>query len=228
MNLRSMCLVALTVGALITQTLGTQFYLGGETPTTGAFLAAGAGDPAPFDGVFIGSDPTGPDFLASWTFSIGVITDPIVSAVLQLGIYDHDSSATGSQVASFLFNGVIVLTSVIDTAFESDPGLASQVKVYNITAGLTEVTPSAITYVKTGDATAPGKISVSPPIGGWLAGNSYAIAVIGGSTGVKGGDGERGRVTCRRRGRDANPAGEGDFFRCRCRTAGGVQKPSQS
>ncbi len=85
------------------------------------------------------------------------------------------------------------LTSTASTTFDGELNEStvspSTVKVFNVTEGLTEVTPSAITYVKTGDATAPAKINITPPVGGWKAGNSYAIAIIGGSTGIKGGDG---------------------------------------
>ncbi len=66
---------------------------------------------------------------------------------------------------------------------------ASTVQVFDVTGGLTPVTSSAITYAKTGDAAAPARISIAPPAGGWKPGNTYAVAIVGGGTGVKGGDG---------------------------------------
>lgn len=66
---------------------------------------------------------------------------------------------------------------------------ASTVRVFDVTGGLAAVTSSEIKYVKTTDAAAPGKITIAPPAGGWKPGNTYAVAVIGGGTGVKGGDG---------------------------------------
>jgi hypothetical protein len=66
---------------------------------------------------------------------------------------------------------------------------ASSVKVYDVTNSLAEVTPSAIVYTSTGDATVPGRIDVAPPTGGWTPGHTYAVAIIGGDKGVKGGNG---------------------------------------
>ena len=47
-------------------TVGDQDFTDESTMNTGPFLAAGAGEPAPFDGVFVGLDVSGPDFSASW------------------------------------------------------------------------------------------------------------------------------------------------------------------
>ncbi|MDE2388451.1 MAG: hypothetical protein KGN35_05135 [Betaproteobacteria bacterium] len=115
-----------------TVTLGDQDFADGATPTTGAFLTAGSGEPAPFNGVFIGSDVTGPNFSASWTFSYGAIADTITGGSLILGIYDHESAASGNQVASFTVNGVN-LTGALNTLFESHGGASREDNVYTLT-----------------------------------------------------------------------------------------------
>ena len=110
--------------------LGVQDFADGTTPTTGDFLAAGAGEPTPFNGVFSGSDTTGPNFSTSWTFSFGALSN-ITGGNLVLGIYDHESAATGDQVSSFTLNG-IDLTSALNTVFESQGGARSEDNVYTL------------------------------------------------------------------------------------------------
>lgn len=122
----SQCVLANTV-----VTLGDQDFVDGATPTTGAFLTAGAGEPAPFDGLFSGSDVTGPNFSASWTFSYGAIADTITGGSLILGIYDHESAASGNQVASFTVNGVD-LTGALNTLFEAHGGASREDNVYTL------------------------------------------------------------------------------------------------
>lgn len=113
-------------------TLGDQDFADGATPTTGAFLTAGTGEPAPFDGVFNGSDVSGPNFSASWTFSYGAIADTITGGSLTFGIYDHESAASGNQVASFTVNGVD-FTGALNTLFESHGGTSREDNVYTLT-----------------------------------------------------------------------------------------------
>ncbi|MBS0424448.1 MAG: hypothetical protein JSR71_08520 [Proteobacteria bacterium] len=113
-------------------TLGDQDFADGATPTTGAFLTAGGGEPAPFNGVFIGSDVSGPNFSASWTFSYGAIADTITGGSLSFGIYDHESTATGNQVASFSINGVD-FTGALNTLFEAHGGASREDNVYTLT-----------------------------------------------------------------------------------------------
>ncbi|MBS1150085.1 MAG: Lipase-like protein, partial [Myxococcaceae bacterium] len=84
------------------------------------------------------------------------------------------------------------LSSGASTTFDAELKAStvgpSSVKVFDVTDGLSEVTPSGIANVQTGDAAAPGKIAIAPPSGGWKPGHTYGIAVIGGNSGVKGGD----------------------------------------
>jgi hypothetical protein len=119
--------------ALLTQTLGDQDFADGVTITVGTFNGANAGDPAPFN-IFNGSDVSGPNFSASWTFNGygGPIALPVLSVTLTIGMYEHESAASGSQVASATINGLADITSTIDTAFEASPGASGQVRVYVI------------------------------------------------------------------------------------------------
>ena len=107
-----------------------------------------------------------------------------------------NASAVDKEFYAYLntLNG-FPLSSTAATTFDGELAensvTADTVKVYNVTENHAVVTPSAITYVRTGDANVPARINVSPPVGGWKAGNTYAIAVIGGDKGVKAADGVR-------------------------------------
>jgi hypothetical protein len=108
--------------AIITTTLGntTPGFNDGDTPTVfPQLVAAQSGQPAPFNA------GKGNEIFAnlseSWTFNYAAITDTILSASLTLGIADHDSAASGSQVALYEIDGNS-LTSGLDTAFEAGGG----------------------------------------------------------------------------------------------------------
>lgn len=130
--------LALTVAqvasaAFLTQTLGDQDFADGVNTTVSTFNGANAGDPAPFN-AFNGSDVSGPNFSASWTFNGygGAIALPVLSATLTIGMYEAESAATGSQVATATVNGVVDIRTDIDTAFEANQGASGQVRVYVI------------------------------------------------------------------------------------------------
>ena len=133
--------------AVITQTLGHQAFPNGTKVALVPFATAHAGDPFPFDGTFFGSDPSGPNFSASWTFSYGALSN-ITAATLSLGILDSDSAAPGNQVASFVLNGSIDLTAPLNVAFEANPSANSFVNDYSIT-----LDASAFSQLGTGSAT---------------------------------------------------------------------------
>jgi hypothetical protein len=160
-------------GDLITQTLGHQAYADGTHLGTATFQTAHAGDPAPFDGAFIGSDVSGPNFSASWTFSYGAVSN-IASAALALGIYDGDSAATGDQVASFTINGVD-LTSLMNAAFEANQGSTGFVNDYSIA-----IPSSVFSQLETGTATV--SLSLQGPGLGVLGDTSFNGAALDFST----------------------------------------------
>ncbi len=120
---------AIGVAAAATVTLGQQNFNDGQLVIGVSAFTSGqsAGEPAPF-GVFIGSDYF-PNFSTSWTFTYaaGAVGD----AALTFGIYDHDSAAPGSQVASFSVDGVD-LTAQLDALFEAKGGTQSEYNVYTL------------------------------------------------------------------------------------------------
>jgi PEP-CTERM motif len=120
----------------ISSDIGTQHFTSGNSVTTGAFLTAVAGQPAPFN-AFCGSDITS-NCSTSWTFNYTVpVGDTITGATLTLGILDIDSAAAGSQIASFSLNGGDSLTTFLSAAAEGLNGGAgapnSQYDVLTIT-----------------------------------------------------------------------------------------------
>jgi hypothetical protein len=92
------------------------------------------GQPAPFDqGYGLEIDGIGTNFSVNWTHSFGAVTDQIVSASLEIGIYDHDSSASGSQVSLLDLDGTD-LTAALNALFET-PGDGEELEynVYTVT-----------------------------------------------------------------------------------------------
>jgi hypothetical protein len=108
--------------ATIIQTLGASagFADGSTNARVVPWNAAVAGNPSPFN-MYMGSDASS-NFSASWMFSYSPIAQPIVSATLEIGIYDIDSAAAGDQVASYTEGtapNLISLTSLLNTVAES-------------------------------------------------------------------------------------------------------------
>lgn len=115
-------------------TLGspTPSFTDGQAPIgTATYNAAVAGNAAPFNG-FIGSDVTGPNFSASWSYSYAPIVGTIGSATLTLGLYDVDSSASGNQVALFTLSGTDLTASLNANLDSLHGGTGSTSGEYNI------------------------------------------------------------------------------------------------
>lgn len=122
-------LLTLSANAVVIQLGDQDFADGVGVNSVAAFNAAAAGEPAPFD-QFRGSDLVGRTPLSeSWTFNF--LAQAYPGATFTLGITDHDSQAPGSQVAFFGFDGN-VLTSLLDTAFESSGGRQFENNIYTI------------------------------------------------------------------------------------------------
>ena len=112
--------------------LGAQHFTNGSTVGAGTFNITDIGQPAPFN-MFCGSDTTGPNCSATWTFHYAVPSFTIYGASLTLGILDIDSAAPGNQVASFTLNGSYDLTSVLNTASEGlNGGTGAPEKQYDV------------------------------------------------------------------------------------------------
>jgi len=122
------------MGGAITATLGNASpgFASGSVPSVFPdIVLSQGGQPAPFD-QGIGNEIIGPDGAASWTFGYSPTGNPITAAVLSIGIADHDSQATGNQVASFTEGGVD-LTSALNALFEASGGADGEYDVYQLT-----------------------------------------------------------------------------------------------
>ena len=134
------CMLGLIVAgpasaAMIEVSLGNTspgFNDGDTPPLVPDILAAQSGQPAPFDSGK-GSDVTS-NLNESFTFSYSAIASPISSASLTLGILDHDSAASGSQLAGFLLDGND-LTADLDLLFEGGGGTNGEYNIYTLTLG---------------------------------------------------------------------------------------------
>lgn len=118
----------------IVTTIGSQHFTDGQIISGGVFTynPAVSGNPSPFN-AFNGSDPAGPDFSASWTFAFSIpVSDMISAASITIGIFDHDSAATGNQVASFSLNGTLDLTADLNALFENRGGAQTEYNVYTL------------------------------------------------------------------------------------------------
>src|SRR5271165_3727790 len=100
----------------VTLTLGKQHFVDGQKPVgPGTFDTVAAGEPAPFN-AFIGSNPTGPNFSATWAYTY-TAPSTISGATLTLGIVDGDSQAPQDTVASFTLDS-IDLAGPLNTVFD--------------------------------------------------------------------------------------------------------------
>jgi len=143
--LAALCVLLLTTitpianAGLITITLGNGVsgLVDGDKPTACQLLCDPGimyGQEAPFGAIHGWEDLTDPDNV-NWLFNYGIITDTIINASFSFGIFDHDSSASGSQLDAFSLGG-IDLTANLDTMFEAGGGSVDlEYKVYNFNLG---------------------------------------------------------------------------------------------
>lgn len=121
----------------ISNSLGntTPGFNDGDTPAVFVVGGAQSGQPVPFDTGYGTDGLFGGNFDQNWTHNYGAILGPIQSASITIGIYDHDSSASGSQLSAFSIDGND-LTSSLDTLFETaGDGLDNMYNVYTINLG---------------------------------------------------------------------------------------------
>jgi hypothetical protein len=120
--------------AMITTSLGNTAsgFANGSIQTVPAIGTAQGGQPAPFDQGYGTDGLFGGNFSQSWTHSYGAIVDPILSASITFGIYDHDSVASGDQLSLFSVDGTD-FTGILNPMFEAGGGAAdSQYNEYTI------------------------------------------------------------------------------------------------
>jgi hypothetical protein len=114
----------------VTTTIGTQHFADGQVAIgSGTFNAAVSGQPWPFNGI-IGSDAGagGSNFDATWTMSYAP-TPTVLAATLTIGLFEYDSTSSGSQLAKFTAAGVD-LTSMLDIKLEN--ASAGEYRVFTI------------------------------------------------------------------------------------------------
>ena len=79
-------------------------------------------------------------------------------------------------------------TATFSGALNGTTVTAATIKVLDLSASNAAVA-TTLSYADTAAPAAPGLLTVSAPPGGWSVGHRYAVAVIGGSNGVKGKEG---------------------------------------
>jgi PEP-CTERM motif len=102
-------------------------FVAGQVVGVSTFNSTVAGQPAPFN-AFIGSNATGPNFSASWTFSYTLpVSSTITGATLTIGILDspwqgragNSTPPNTNQVASFTLDGTVSLAGLLNTEINS-------------------------------------------------------------------------------------------------------------
>ena len=123
--------------AMYTSSLGNLIrgYNDGDSPAVidlGQVLPIPFVRPAPFDRGYGTDGLFGGNFDVFWTHSYGAIAEEILSASITIGIYDHDSAATGSQLSSFVVEG-LDRTAMLNAQFEvAGDGLDGMYNEYTI------------------------------------------------------------------------------------------------
>jgi hypothetical protein len=123
------CLAGSAVRA-VSITDGNQDFTDGQFVGSGTFLSASADELPPFHDFNGSGDAAGPNFTASWTFTYP-LGSLIVAPTITIGILDHDSMASGNQVAFFGFDGND-MTTLLNSAFEGRGGANGQYNVYTV------------------------------------------------------------------------------------------------
>lgn len=112
-----------------------------------------------------------------------------------------DASDAMKELAAYLdtLNGFPPDTDAT-TDFDAplDPATVTldSVRIYDVTRGWErlgagKLVEKPLLYVEDpDDAAAPAQLVIRPPVGGWTAGHSYAIALVGGTNGIRGAHGE--------------------------------------
>lgn len=194
MRTLSLAAVAVLAGALfvavparaddISTSIGTQHFTDNTKVTSAAYLAADAGQTAPFN-AFCGSD-TASNCATSWNFTYTIPAgDTITGATLTLGILDIDSKATGNQVATFTLNGTDDLTGLLDTVSEAASSPNSFYNVLSITIpglDLTDLSGGSATFALTLTGPGLGVLGTTPFNGAGLDFSTLDITATPGST----------------------------------------------
>ncbi len=106
----------------------------GDTPSILELVGIQGGQAAPFDAGKGNDLFPGQIFDETWTHSFGAIADPILAATITIGLVDHDSAASGSQLSSFLVDGSDQ-TSLLNTVMEALPAGDGVYQAFTINLG---------------------------------------------------------------------------------------------
>ena len=141
--------------------------------------AAAAATPVAAQSIAAVSEP------ANWTFNAygGPVVDPILSATIQIGLYDGDSVANGDQVASFTVDGVD-LTAALNAVLEATPSQTGTEVHYTVSlsaAALAELLDGSATVSLTLQGPGFGVLGDLPNNG---AGVDFSILSITTDTGT--------------------------------------------
>ena len=121
--------------AFISSTLGNpdSGLVDGQIVSSTDILGLQQNQSPPFDNIYGDDalDTQNGNFFQVWVHTYAAIAEPILSATLTLGIWDHDSAAAGSQVNLFALNNFL-LTDTIAALFEAGGGEDFQYNVYEI------------------------------------------------------------------------------------------------
>ncbi len=150
-------------GFALSATLGQQDFSNGQAVTLSQVLAASAGEAAPFDD-FYGSDPYGPNFNKSFTFTYA--PESLTWATLTFGLIDGDGDEVGTQLSSFSLDGMD-LTALMTPLIEATHHATADIVVLALPS-------SALALLSDGSATfnlalkGPSKIGELPYNGAGL------------------------------------------------------------
>lgn len=149
-----------------------------EIPSTppGTFMVARF-DPSAAPAVV----PTPNDLVTNATTGLLSVPIPADASPADRWFYDWLNTLNGFPSAA---TAVATFTSTLEPSTVT----AASVRVLDISANHASVEVTrAVT--ETSNAAAPGQLTVSPPAGGWVPGHRYAVAVLGGASGVRSKDG---------------------------------------
>jgi hypothetical protein len=136
------------------------------------------GQTAPFDGNYIGSDISGPNFSADWTFNytLGPSTT-VIGASFYLQIYDADAAGTsGRPIGKFTINGVD-LTAALNDQFALDPlGTTNTNKTGNLNKETLSLPSSMYASLEAGSAIT--HLELTGPGWGVLGSTTYNAAFL--------------------------------------------------
>jgi hypothetical protein len=142
--------------------LGVQDFSDGQvigcfSPTTQPYCPFGWTSPTDPFNQFLGSDPPLPgtaNFSAQWSFDLSGLGPQLPGSVrVEVGLFDHDSGASGEQLDSFLLNpGTAAaqnLSSLFSAALEAAAGVQQEYNVIGI-----DLPPAALASLFSGSSAA--------------------------------------------------------------------------